>query len=122
MSNLNQKKVKKKGFSMTLFGILIIMGVSFFGGLSYGYSNGYSKQINTKPEILANTNSEISQKVDFTPFWKAWNILDQKFVPSSASSTEATTDQERVWGSIEGLASSLNDPYTIFTTKRDRNI
>jgi len=58
--------------------------------------------------------------VDFSPVWKAWAVIDEKFVPVSvASSTpvassSADSNQERVWGMIEGLAASLNDPYTFF--------
>jgi len=58
--------------------------------------------------------------VDFSPVWKAWSILDEKFVPAAVSSTTplATTtaaqDQNRVWGMITGMAASLNDPYTFF--------
>lgn len=58
--------------------------------------------------------------VDFAPVWRAWNVIDEKFVPASVSSTTpvATTteerNQERVWGMIQGLAGSLNDPYTFF--------
>jgi carboxyl-terminal processing protease len=60
------------------------------------------------------------QDVDFTPVWKAWNLLDQHFVPAAVASTSplATTtaqqNQDRVWGMISGLAASLNDPYTFF--------
>ena len=57
--------------------------------------------------------------VDLSPVWKAWSLIDDKFVPASvASTTGATTtdkvSEERVWGMIEGLAASLNDPYTYF--------
>jgi carboxyl-terminal processing protease len=58
--------------------------------------------------------------VDFSPVWKAWNVVDQKFVPAAiASSTKVATttadiNQERVWGLIAGLAASLQDPYTFF--------
>lgn len=45
----------------------------------------------------------------FAPFWKAWQILDQKYVTAAS-----TTAQDRVWGSIEGLAASYGDPYTVF--------
>ena len=58
--------------------------------------------------------------VDFSPVWKAWYIIDEKFVPAAvatstqlASSTEEA-NQERVWGMVQGLAGSLGDPYTYF--------
>ena len=58
--------------------------------------------------------------VDYSPVWKAWKVIDQKFVPAAVSSTTpvasttAEANQERVWGMIGGLAASLNDPYTFF--------
>ncbi|OGG51045.1 hypothetical protein A2763_04205 [Candidatus Kaiserbacteria bacterium RIFCSPHIGHO2_01_FULL_54_36] len=58
--------------------------------------------------------------VDFSPVWKAWAVINEKFVPASvATSTPVATsteeqNQERVWGMIQGLAASLNDPYTFF--------
>ena len=60
------------------------------------------------------------QNVDFTPVWKAWNILNQNFVSAAVSSTTpiATTtaklNQQKVYGMVAGLADSLNDPYTFF--------
>ncbi|MEN9524339.1 MAG: carboxy-terminal-processing protease, carboxyl-terminal processing protease [Candidatus Parcubacteria bacterium] len=48
-------------------------------------------------------------KDQFDAYWKAWHILDEKFVTAGS-----TTPQTRVWGSIQGLASSYDDPYTVF--------
>lgn len=58
--------------------------------------------------------------VDFSPVWKAWDILNANFVPDAvATSTPIATstkdlNQQKVWGMISGLAASLNDPYTFF--------
>jgi carboxyl-terminal processing protease len=58
--------------------------------------------------------------VDFAPVWRAWHAIDEKFVPAAVSTTTplatttAESNQERVWGLIQGLAASLNDPYTFF--------
>lgn len=58
--------------------------------------------------------------VDFSPVWKAWGIIDAKFVPagvatsSNAISSLADEDTKRVWGMIAGMADSLGDPYTYF--------
>jgi len=49
---------------------------------------------------------------DLAPVWRAWQLLDEKFVP--ASTTKTFTTQEHVWGMIEGLANSYDDPYTTF--------
>ncbi|MDO8521953.1 MAG: S41 family peptidase [bacterium] len=66
--------------------------------------------------------------VDFSPVWKAWNIINEKFVPAAVStSTPMATstselNQERVWGMITGLAGSLNDPYTYFLPPSDNKL
>lgn len=68
---------------------------------------------------LSDDSAEPSN-VDFSPVWKAWNILNANFVPDAVASTSpiATTtaglDQQEVWGMISGMADSLNDPYTFF--------
>ena len=61
------------------------------------------------------------QSVDFSPVWKAWHIIDERFVPTAvASSTPyvasstAESAEKRVYGMISGLADSLDDPYTFF--------
>ncbi len=64
------------------------------------------------PAAMANKNLTDIEKVskeDFNAFWKAWQILDDKFVGATS-----TTAKEKVWGSIQGLASSYKDPYTVF--------
>ncbi len=66
--------------------------------------------------------------VDFSPVWKSWRVIDEKFVPAAvatstqiATSTE-TANQERVWGMIQGLAESLGDPYTFFLPPKENEI
>lgn len=58
--------------------------------------------------------------VDFSPVWRAWGVIDDKFVPAAVAtstkvaSTTADKDMQRVYGMISGLADSLGDPYTYF--------
>ncbi len=46
--------------------------------------------------------------VDFSAFWKAWNVINEKYVGTS------TSDQDKVYGAISGMTASLGDPYTVF--------
>lgn len=55
------------------------------------------------------TNGSFVTADQFAPFWKVWGILDSKDVNAAS-----TTVENKVWGSIEGLASSYGDPYTVF--------
>lgn len=89
--------------------LVLIVLASFYTGISVG-----EKKNSNRTEVSSLNNKELGQPngVDFSPFWKAWNILNEKFVP--ATTTDSVTDQEKVWGAIEGLANSLDDPYTQF--------
>lgn len=73
------------------------------------------------------------ENVDLTPVWTAWKIIDDRYVPgntrigttstTSATSTNGFTDpQKRVWGLIQGLAASLEDPYTVFLPPTEAEI
>jgi carboxyl-terminal processing protease len=98
MNNQQQKKVV---IGIIALAILIIV---FFVGNYVGEKSERSKLFND----VSSGNPQITSD-QFAPFWKVWNILTDKFV------TATTTDtQKRIWGSIQGLASSQGDPYTVF--------
>lgn len=61
--------------------------------------------------ITGVTGKEIAveTQADFSPFWKVWNAIDEKYIDAKGAS-----DQDRVYGAISGLMSSLNDPYSVF--------
>jgi len=62
---------------------------------------------------IENTDEGRPLDVDFAPFWKAWNLINEKYVPASTTA-KTVNGEEKVWGAIEGLADSLGDPYTVF--------
>ena len=88
---------------------LILIGV-FAAGVGYG--KGAEKK--TAPATLTDTTtpSDINTETDFAPFWEAWKVLNEKYVP--ATSTAVATDDQKLWGAISGLTASVKDPYTVF--------
>jgi carboxyl-terminal processing protease len=88
--------------------LIAIAGVAFGIGVKFG-----SVSHSPIEQVIGLENKEDGkpQTVDFSAFWRAWNTLSEKFV---SSTTTKTTDQDRVWGSIQGLTASLKDPYTVF--------
>lgn len=101
--NTNKKIINR--FSLIIISLVCISGI-FSLGLYFGYSH--------RPEIekvftVINKDSQVETTADFSPFWKAWNILKEKSIHNID-----TTDQERVWGAISGLTNSIGDPYTVF--------
>ncbi len=97
---------------------LVILGATFFGGYAVG--------VKRAPDIykatdLSNKDEGRPAEVDFSPFWRAWEIINEKYVPTTVSSSTmasstvtSVTDQDKVWGAISGLTASLGDPYTVF--------
>ena len=77
--------------------------IVLFAGIFIGEKNA-PQQYNSNL-----TDSESVSPDQFSPFWKAWQILDSKYV--AATSTSAQT---RIYGAIQGLAASYGDPYTVF--------
>lgn len=92
--------------------IAVLVGALGFGGGLLAGSKTYATGT-----LFGN---DAPEGVDFSPVWKAWQVMDEKFVPAAVSTTSlaaaSTTDptQKRVWGMIEGLAASVDDPYTYF--------
>ncbi len=91
---------KQKAFGATSVLVLIF----FVAGIYIGY-NG--QPAIAKIDSVLNKEPAFASPVDFEPFWKVWNLIDEKY-PGEIS------DQEKVWGAIQGLASSVGDPYTVF--------
>lgn len=100
---------KNKG---NIFLALILSGALFFSGYYFG-SGSRSEFQKVSVSVLNATSSD--QKIDLEPFWKAWNLIDENYVPTNGTSTESKIDnQDRVYGAISGMVASMGDPYTMF--------
>ncbi len=86
-----------------LWGIALValVLVVFFTGIFVGKSQVTCKVC--KPETL-----------DFSLFWSAYNKLHENFI-----SPEKINDQEVLYGAIEGMTKSLQDPYTSFFSPKE---
>ncbi|OGG57330.1 hypothetical protein A2853_02315 [Candidatus Kaiserbacteria bacterium RIFCSPHIGHO2_01_FULL_55_17] len=94
--------------------------------LAIGFAFGYTFAAGKGPVSGALLGAPAD--VDFSPVWKAWRTIDEKFVPAAvATSTRLATSTDeanrtRVWGMIQGLAESLGDPYTFFLPPKENEI
>lgn len=93
------------------FLVLLILGGVFLSGFYSGQNS--QSEADKITSIINKTDASITN-VDFAPFWKAWNIINQKYVPTNSTTTDKVDDQTRVYGAIKGMADSLGDPYTTF--------
>ena len=115
--------MKKKRLAQitNTFYILFILGTVFSLGIYVGLQRvnpiEYVTELSHKDSSYASLSNSIQEEelVDFTPFWYAWNTLNEKFVPHGTSTDQQVVDaQAKVWSAISGLAEAYNDPYTIF--------
>ena len=91
--------------------ILALWLIIAFVFYNIGYRSGENGVSGT---ALSIENAESAEApLDFSPFWKAWNILNEKYVPASTT-VAVVEDEEKLYGAISGLAASLEDPYTVF--------
>ncbi|MDO8493502.1 MAG: S41 family peptidase [bacterium] len=99
---------------------ILLFGAGFYVGDRYSDNFGIQKL-----SSISNKEPALPVTADFAPFWKTWNLINEKFVDGHASSTGTTTaaykaaykpvsDQEKIYGAISGLVKSLGDPYTTF--------
>jgi carboxyl-terminal processing protease len=85
-----------------------------------GFAGGYFFAVHSAQAGSAVASADEPAGVDFSPVWKAWNVINQQFVPvavassSPLSTSTAVENQQKVYGMISGLAASLDDPYTFF--------
>lgn len=90
--------------------LVILLIISVVGAFGVGIQVG-QKQAST---ITAPQDSFASTSaLNLEPFWKTLDVLDSKFISTTASSS-VPSDQDKVWGAIQGLTASYGDPYTTF--------
>lgn len=95
--------LKKLG---VISGVTFVIAVSFFAGL---YVDATRLGVGSGSVDL-DTGELNHQDVDMKAFWKAWDILNSRYIATATS----TSDKDKVYGAIRGLAESLGDPYTTF--------
>ncbi|HBM45618.1 MAG: Carboxyl-terminal protease [Parcubacteria group bacterium GW2011_GWF2_38_76] len=106
----------KKISSIALY--VLTIGVSFILGMGVGFDS--RPQIEKVSELKNKEQPQHVAQTDFTPFWVTWNLINEKYVNghiesgSSTTTKKIPTDEEKVYGAISGLVSSLGDPYSVF--------
>ncbi|KND50974.1 MAG: carboxyl-terminal processing protease [Parcubacteria bacterium C7867-007] len=100
--------------------ILLVLALGFAAGLTVG-STGGTRVFSNIPLIGDGLSATPDESIDFTDFWKVYNVLNARFVETHATSTPPTK-QEIVWGAIQGLTTAYGDPYTTFFPPEESKI
>lgn len=109
MQSKNERMIPLR---VAVLGAVVVVVLGFAGGIFFA--------AHTAEGRAAFAPAGAPENVDFSPVWKAWRVIDEKFVPAQVASSSplatSTPDltQRKVWGMIGGLADSLKDPYTYF--------
>ncbi len=122
----------KKISPVFLWGLIltIVFGAGFYSGRSNFADASFDNALAAGGNLIKiptfilspNAKPKSAENVDFSLFWEAWNMLDQKYVATqgAATGTASSSDpmispnQARVYGAIRGMVGSLGDPYTVF--------
>ncbi len=94
---------------------LVVALIVFAGGYSIGQA--HPSAVSQVTGVSNMDSSGVATSTDFSIFWKTWNILNDQYI--ATHSTTTPSDQEKVYGAIEGLAASYGDPYTVFFPPAD---
>jgi carboxyl-terminal processing protease len=90
--------------------LLIVIGMAVVASFTFGVGWSEAKrEVATAPDTL-----------NFDAFWQAWQIVNDKFVGDE--SKPKISDQDKVYGAIEGLVHSLGDPYSEFLPPEENKV
>ncbi len=112
---MDGESTRPEGRSRGIVGYIVIAALFF----AIGYVIRDNAPASALP-VLSSSGGNVPAGVDVSPLWKAWGVLNEKFVP--ATTTKVISQQQMLWGAIEGLASSLGDPYTVFLPPQENKI
>ncbi|MDO8566798.1 MAG: S41 family peptidase [bacterium] len=119
--DFGEENRRGKGSVMQGISFALVAALAFGAGLAVGGSGSPSSIVARIPFVGDGLDATPNAAADFTDFWKAWNALEKQYVTTDASSTPPSIE-ERIFGAIEGLASSYDDPYTVYFPPKEAKV
>lgn len=112
-AEVEQIPARKKRSLRTGILFALVLALGFAGGLTVGAAGSGSTVFANLPLVGDGLDSTPDASLDFTDFWKAYNVLEDRFVQTHGSTTPPT-DKSKVYAAIQGLVTVYGDPYTVF--------
>jgi carboxyl-terminal processing protease len=112
---MNSSKNTKRKNLVKGMAFFILIACCFYFVFATGYLAGQKGSFGSVIPGLGqvkNADTGKPKDVDFSLYWEAWNSFKDKSVYD-------LDGQKMVYGSIAGMLSSVNDPYTVFFTPED---
>jgi len=89
--------------------LIVILAVFLTGVLIGAWKVNQITPYQAAEAIINKATSHLStEKVDFNIFWKAWDIVQNKYVGRPVD------ERNLFYGEMSGLVASLQDPYSVF--------
>src|SRR5688572_25680747 len=88
--------------------LVILVGVSLSGGYLLGVK-GYKAEVTKALEVKLTREIPPDKNVEFSLFWQVWDTLSAKYYDKNK-----LIPSEMVYGAIQGMVSSVGDPYTMY--------
>lgn len=94
---------------INVFNALVIL-LTFIIGWQLGHHDYQVSLSNFPPSVsIDNSRPQAAANLDFSLFWKTWNLLEQEYVDK-----KALDPQKMYYGAIQGMVAAVGDPYTMF--------
>ncbi|MFZ1654975.1 MAG: S41 family peptidase [Candidatus Moraniibacteriota bacterium] len=97
----------------------LIASGALIGLVAFAYFAGYQKgedrsamtetPVALQQAVFRNTADGADQSIDFSLFWKVWNLLKEKYVEH-----DQLDAKKLFYGAIDGMLAATGDPYTTF--------
>ncbi len=113
VESIKSLKKNKQMFFKYLVGLFVVIG--FLGGVFWlGFTNGQKNaesqsQVYPVSKTLIENKLAPDKKLDFSLFWKVWDLLKEKYVDKNSLDA-----QKLIYGAIKGMLAATGDPYSTF--------
>ncbi|HPT08234.1 MAG TPA: S41 family peptidase [bacterium] len=117
------KNILKK--ILKCFLVVIVASIIFLSGIYLAVSNKTISLLAEKESLYLGVltgkyqkvDGKWAQNIDFDYYWKVWDIIKNSYV-----NKDEISDKEMFYGSLDGLVSSLNDPYSEFMDPQENKL
>lgn len=98
--------------NLKLLNTVLALAAVFLMGFALGRADKTPLPTASAPLSITNQDKNKPSTIDFSLFWDAWKVVDDKYV-------KKPDDQERVYGAIAGMIAGLNDPFSVFMKPKE---
>ncbi|MFZ5932752.1 MAG: S41 family peptidase [Patescibacteria group bacterium] len=105
-------------FALRKLLVAFVLAVLIFAGGYYLGVQGYRVNAKKFPKVTIDRQAPIDKsELDFSLFWNVWDTLSAKYFDKTK-----LNPAQMVYGAIEGMVSSLGDPYTVFLPPSENKV